>query len=311
MNVSDAVEQFLEGYFGTNPRSEKTRSAYRIDLDQFRDFVGPSTILCDVKPPLLEAWARTLSLRPYASASIRRKFATVRVFFLYWTRREVIPSSPVWKLRLSLRKEISLPRSLCPADARLLIINAWAQRDAKGTVGEVQAYRRLRDLAIVEVLFTTGMRVGELVKLRVDDWHHGESTLLVRGKGSRERLAFLPDDRSLRAMKLYLEVRPKMRSESNALFLNASRRPLSEQGVAIILTRLAKDAGIAIRVTPHMLRHTLATLLLRYGADIRIVQEVLGHASLSTTQRYVHVAKDHLFATLQARHPNMHLGIRI
>lgn len=166
-------------------------------------------------------------------------------------------------------------------------------------------------MAIIEVLFTTGIRVGELVKLRVADWHASECTLLIRGKGSRERLALLPDQRSLSALQLYLDERATLSCETESLFVNHAGRCLSEQGVSLVLTRIAREAGIAPRVTPHMLRHTLATLLLRYGADLRIVQEVLGHASLTTTQRYVHVAKDHLLASLRVSHPNVRLGITI
>jgi site-specific recombinase XerD len=312
MTTTQAVEKFLVGYFGISTRTIKTQSAYSFDLIQFRDFVGHETELCSIRPETLEAWATHLKNRPYAVASIRRKFASVRLFFSYWVRREAISSSPMWRLRLSLGKEKALPRSLSPADSRLLIEQVW--RECRSSVLKKPATRQsrflqLRDIAIVETMFATGMRVGEIVKLRISDWNPEDSHLLVRGKGGRERLAFLPDDRSLRALTLYVELRQKNCLPNDPLFINAMGRGISEQGIAMTLARIAKNAQLPTRVTPHMIRHTVATLLLRYGADLRIVQEVLGHASISTTQRYVHVAKDHLLATLRHRHPNHHLKV--
>jgi len=153
------------------------------------------------------------------------------------------------------------------------------------------------------------MRVGELVSLSLRDRREDERTFVVRGKGSRQRLAFLPDDRSLKAVQTYLQHRKAMEVEHSALFVNFAGKQLSTQGVARIVAETATSAKVAQRVTPHMIRHTVATLLLRFGADIRIVQEVLGHASIATTQRYTHVSKEHLLSALRDRHPNHHLKI--
>ncbi len=313
MTITDAVQKFLEGYFGASSRSTKTRTAYTFDLGQLRDFLGPVTPFDSVAPEALEAWAGNMQSRPYAKASIRRKFAAARVFFNYWVRRGVVSSSPMWRMRLSLGKEQVLPRSLSPSDARLLIEQAWrgSSTAADRNSSLTRQFLQGRDLAIVETLFATGIRVGELVKLDVSDWHHEEACCLVHGKGGRERLAFFPDDRSMRAMTSYLRMRQKLSVQTNALFVNAAGDALSEQGVALTLARIAHAARIDRKVTPHMIRHTVATLLLRYGADLRIVQEVLGHASIMTTQRYVHVAKDHLLSTLKKQHPNHHLKINL
>jgi site-specific recombinase XerD len=150
-----------------------------------------------------------------------------------------------------------------------------------------------------------------MVKLRVSDWRADDACFLIRGKGGKERLAFLPDDRSLRAILAYMTMRQRLSINTDSLFVNAAGKGISEQGVAMTLARIAEMAQISRKVTPHMIRHTVATLLLRYGADLRIVQEVLGHASITTTQRYVHVAKDHLIDTLRTRHPNHHLNVDI
>jgi site-specific recombinase XerD len=168
---------------------------------------------------------------------------------------------------------------------------------------------RLRNIAALEILFATGMRVGELVNLALQDWREDERTFVVRGKGSRQRLAFLPDDRSLKAVELYMTCRRAMDLGHDALFVNFTGKQISTQGISRVVAETATSAEVAQRVTPHMIRHTVATLLLRYGADIRIVQEVLGHSSIATTQRYTHVSKDHLFTALRSQHPNHHLNI--
>jgi len=118
MTTTEAVEKFLVGYFGANSRSVKTQAAYSFDLYQLRDFVGRETPLVSIAPETLECWARHLQLRPYAAASIRRKFAAAPILFNYWVRRGIIRSAPMWKLRLSLGREQALPRSLSLLDDR-------------------------------------------------------------------------------------------------------------------------------------------------------------------------------------------------
>jgi integrase/recombinase XerD len=309
MKFPDAVTEFLAGYFSTCRRSAKTQAAYRIDLAQLQIHVG-ATDLGSVEADCMERWAADLQAQKYASVSIRRKFASARIFFGYWVRKKVIERSPLWKLRLDLGRERLLPRNLASADAKRLLEQVW-QRVAPtaGHIGNPGDFLRFRDLAAIEILFATGMRVGELVSLRVSDWRDDEATFIVSGKGSRQRLALLPDERSTRAVRMYLSHRQAMHREHDGLLLNASGNGISTQGVARVITKTAEAAGVISRVTPHMLRHTVATLLLRNGADIRVVQEVLGHASIATTQRYTHISKDHLFDTLRTRHPNHHLNI--
>jgi len=304
MTLSDATEGFLNGYFSTCRRSDKTRTAYGIDLAQLQSYLGAQDIAL-ITPNQLEAWARELQSQGYASASIRRKFATVRMFFGHWVRRGELTQSPLWKIRLDLGRERVLPRNLTASDTQRLIETAWRGLDPS-TGG---TFTNLRDLAAIEILFATGIRVGELVALRVSDWREDDGSFLISGKGSRQRLALLPDERSLHVVRMYVSQRAGRNLGHEILLVNSVGARISTQGIARILSQVAKLAGIEARVTPHMIRHTVATLLLRYGADIRVVQEVLGHASITTTQRYTHVSKDHLLSTLRARHPNHHLTI--
>ncbi len=314
MQLSEAVATFLVGYFSTCKRSAKTLSAYRVDLGQLENFVGAGRQVSEIVPETLEEWAVDLKSDQYAAVSIRRKFATARVFFTYWVRKGLIDKSPLWRIRLDLGRERVLPRSLAPGDAKQLMEQVWRDGEPGATSLPTRGdacFLRLRNIALLEVLFATGMRVGELVKISLQDWCDDEQTFVVKGKGSRQRLALLPDERSLRAMQTYLSHRRTMDLGHDALFVNFAGNQISTQGVTRVLANTAKQAGVSQRVTPHMIRHTVATLLLRYGADIRIVQEVLGHASIVTTQRYTHISKEHLFSALRSRHPNYHLGISL
>lgn len=306
MQLGRAVNLFLEGYFSTCERSAKTVAAYRADLNQASQFLGRRRQLTNLSPTALEDWAQQLKNDGYAPASIRRKFAALRVFLGYWVRRGQLNVSPLWHLRLDLKRPAAMPRVL--SFEEIQAIKSAAQRRVGGVSVPITAadagFRALRDLVIVEVLFATGIRIGELAALRLDDYSTDERCFLIHGKGGRERLALLSDHRSAQTVNRYLSLRRNVGSDSPNLLVNAHGRGLSAQGAAKIVTRLATAARIERRVTPHMFRHTVATLLLRNGADIRVVQEFLGHSSIRTTQRYTHVTKEHLMETLYKRHPN-------
>ncbi|MGJ5814474.1 tyrosine-type recombinase/integrase [Paludibaculum fermentans] len=313
MIIKDAAIQFVEGYFSTCKRSDKTKVAYTTDLRQFQSHFDKEASLEAIRAEALEEWARLLVADGYAAESVRRKFATLKVFFGYWVRKGTLGSSPLWRIRLDLAKEQKLPRNIPIADATRLLQAAWLR--VSGPIAAISAPRDAqflasRNLAALEVLFATGMRVGELATLSIVDWNEDERSIHVKGKGGRHRMAFLTDQRSLAALGRYLPNRRKMSLGHDSLFVNSTGGPLSTQGVARVLAGLATEAGIKVRLTPHMVRHTVATLLLRNGADIRVVQEVLGHSSIAMTQRYTHVSKEHLRETLQLHHPSHHMMIR-
>jgi site-specific recombinase XerD len=158
----------------------------------------------------------------------------------------------------------------------------------------------------LDLLFATGMRVGEVSTLDIKDFSEN-AIFKVQGKGGRHRLAFAVDKETVLIQRQHLEVRKRIETSSSALFLNSCGRRLSTQGIANVIAQFRRRAGIERHVTPHMLRHTVATLLLRNGVDIRVVQEFLGLASIATTQRYTHVTKEHLVGVLRKHHPSLKL----
>jgi len=320
MQLMQAVSEFLSGYFSTNDRSAKTKTAYHSDLEQFGKFAGTELALQSVSAVLIENWAAHMRIKGYAPASMRRKIVVLKVFCSYWLRRGELSESPFWRVRLSLGRIEQLPRALTQIEMQNLLAQAGrgcAVTDvprkgsvlakAPRTIASLQSYRALRNLALVDLLFATGMRVGEASGLNIEDFGVAELTFRIRGKGGRHRLAFVVDKQSVQIQSRHLEVRSRLTYQCNALFVNAAGQRLSTQGMANIISQFQRDAGIERHITPHMLRHTVATLLLRNGVDIRVVQEFLGHASIATTQRYTHVAKEHLIGVLRKHHPSLKL----
>jgi integrase/recombinase XerD len=323
MQLKEACAAFFEGYFSTHERRHKTKTAYCSDLEQFQSFIGEDINLLSLSSANIEYWADYLRQGEYSPASIRRKMAALRVFCSYWVRKGVLSESPFWRVRLSFGHTEQLPRSLTRKEIRALLAQAWrnysvVEADQNGT-GEtptgtgrslLRRYRALRNLAIIDLLFATGMRVGELTSLDVRDFLVEESAFRVQGKGGRERLVFIVDKETVHIQREHLKVRTRIETEDPSLFLNSSDKRLSTQGVANVVAQLRRQANIDRHITPHMLRHTVATLLLRNGADIRVVQEFLGHTSIATTQRYTHISKEHLIKVLRKYHPSLDLRIR-
>jgi integrase/recombinase XerD len=322
MRLNQATAEFMSGYFSTHERGKKTEVAYRSDLAQFQDFAGDTLSLLELDGSLIERWAAHLRHKEYSAASIRRKIVVLKVFCSYWVRKGALPESPFWRVKLSFGRVEQLPRALTEREMRALLSRAWrnylsilpakceteaispTSRSWKSSSCE---YRTLRDLALVDLLFATGMRVGEASALDVRDFFTREAVFRVQGKGGRDRLAFIVDEQTVHIQRAHLESRTHIRADNPALFVNASGGRLSTQGITNVIARLRREARIKRHVTPHMLRHTVATLLLRNGADIRVVQEFLGHASIATTQRYTHITKEHMIRVLRRRHPSLSL----
>jgi integrase/recombinase XerD len=320
MQLNQACDEFLRGYFSTHDRRKRTEDAYRSDLVQFRAFAGEELILSALDGSIIERWAAHLRQEDYSPASIRRKIVVLKVFCSYWVRKGDLKESPFWRVKLSIGRVEQLPRALTEREMRALLKRAWLDYSTDSDIrisledksqstlkweSSSSHYRMLRNLALIDLLFATGIRVGEVSALDIRDFFVREAAFRVQGKGGRDRLAFIVDEETVRIQRAHLEARGSIKTESPALFINATGQRLSTQGITNVVARLRQAARIRRHVTPHMLRHTVATLLLRNGLDIRVVQEFLGHASIATTQRYTHVTKEHMVRELRKRHPSL------
>lgn len=297
MSISEAISLFLKAHFDRSDRSEKTRIAYTNDLWQFARHLGLNKEVGTIDSDNCESWVEVLKKEGYAAASRKRKVATLRCFFSECRRRGIVSESPLQYLRFRFPTDRNIPKAISRQHAEKLLQKARDTTflyDHTNIVNCGPAFLAYRNHAMIATLLSTGVRVCELVALSVDSLNFPERTIIVRGKGGRERVAFILDEETFQSMYLYTSLRHSVRRTKDALFLNSHGTPISAPGVAHAVTQLGSSAGLPIRLTPHMLRHTAATLLLEDGVDVRVVQEFLGHASIATTQKYTHVTRTHL-----------------
>ena len=296
------VKHFLTFMSVEKGSAANTISAYRNDLEQFRQFVhttcsnGTQAEWCDVNPAVLQGYVQHLRDKDYADATVARKVAAVKSFFNYLTAEGLVPADPTESLS-SPRVGKTLPKALTVREVDELL-----EQPRKRSTPEAK-----RDKAMLELLYATGMRVSELVSLDLDsiELHQNKATVRCKGKGGKERLIPI-HDQAVHALRIYLqEARPELaRSRrEKALFINRRGERLTRQGFWLILKNYARQAQISSDVTPHTLRHSFATHMLRGGAPLRSVQELLGHANISTTQVYTQLTNDHVRRVYDKAHP--------
>jgi integrase/recombinase XerC len=298
------VNRFLSYLEHERNFSEHTIRCYATDLAHFSTFLlgpaaGPAAAETDefsrrlkaVTPVDLRGYLADLRRVEYSRATVARKIATLRSFYKFLARQGDIERNPVKVIRTP-RQEKRLPKFLDPADVERLL------NTPKG-----DDLLSLRDAAMLEVLYSTGIRVSELVGANLDDLDLVGESVRVRGKGRRERLSPL-GSYAIRALNRYLEVRAASGArDAAAVFVNRHGQRLSTRSVRRKLSKYLVAAGLDPHVSPHTLRHSFATHMLERGADLRAVQELLGHRSLSTTQIYTHVTAGRLKEVYEAAHP--------
>ncbi|HTO10368.1 MAG TPA: tyrosine recombinase XerC [Candidatus Binatia bacterium] len=287
--MTDPQAAFLRHLAVERNASAHTLRSYANDLTDFQRFLAargtPDLAAADLR--LVRAWLAALHARGLAPASVARKLAAVRSCYRFLVRRGVVEGNPA--------REARSPRPPRRLVTFLPIDEATQLVDGRAIGGSSRA----RDRAILEVLYASGLRVSELAGLDLDDADRAERTLRVLGKGRKERIVPY-GGAAARALDAWLGQRGEA---AGALFTNARGGRLTVRSIHTIVRRSARAAGITRRVSPHTLRHTFATHLLDGGADLRAIQELLGHSRLSTTQRYTHVGAEQLMQVYDRAHP--------
>ena len=280
------LEKFLRYLEIERNASEHTITNYKLDLIEFLGFLKGADI-SQVDYLLIRKYLAHLKEKNLASRSIGRKLSSLRSFFRFLVKDGYLKANPTDAIS-SPKQEKSLPKFLTEEDVVRLI-------EAPG----LQTERDLRDRAIWETLYSTGMRISELVSLTQENIDFIGGTVKVLGKGKKERM--LPiGERALRAIRNYLKVRE---GDSRLIFFNKNHKPLGARGIRKILDKYIRQVSLKEHVSPHTFRHSFATHLLNRGADLRSVQELLGHANLSTTQIYTHLTTEKLRAVYEKAHP--------
>jgi integrase/recombinase XerD len=298
MEISATISSFLTHVKVEKGLSANTASAYRRDLAKFQAFAQKRKLsLADVTRDDLVDFLAGLYRQKLESRTVARNLVTLRNFFRFAQIQDLIPADPSVNLE-SPKIRRSLPGYLRLEEVERLL----TQPDSTTALG-------LRDRAMLEVLYSTGLRVSELISLRVSDLDSKSGCVRCIGKGDKERIvpvgrkALGMVDKYLREARSQLLRQAKGGSINPALFVNRRGAPLSRVGVWKILSAYGRRAGLRVALTPHMLRHSFATHLLEHGADLRSVQLMLGHADISTTQIYTHVVEERLKQIYKAHHP--------
>ena len=295
--IAQRIEGFLDYMTVERGVSPNTVAAYRADLTQMREFLesraDETTTWGDVDDGAVSEYVLHLSERGYSGSSRARKIACAKSFFSFLLEEGAVDRDPTGNVG-SPRLGRTLPEVLTEQEATALL-------DASGG----DAPEAKRDHAMMELLYATGMRVSELVSLDLDDVSLDEGYVRCVGKGSKERLVPVHPV-AVEVVETYLkEARGRLKSggSGQAVFLNRRGERLTRQGFWTILKRLALKVGIDAKTTPHTLRHTFATHLLRGGAPLRHVQELLGHSNIATTQIYTHLTTEYVRSEYEKAHP--------
>lgn len=291
--MEQRIEPFVEYLAVERGLSLNTLDSYRRDLESFFRFLGPQVKANDVSQGQVVSYLAHLRKLGRANTTVSRNLASIRSFFHFLAREEVIVADPTTNVETP-KVEKRLPKVLSVGDVERLL-------DAPDPMSPAGA----RDKAMLELLYATGIRVSELISIQIDDLNLSAGFLRCMGKGSKERIIPVGEI-AQKALLQYIDWgRPQLiRSKpSRAVFLNHLGVQMSRQGFWKLLKKYAQAAGVLADITPHTLRHSFATHLLERGADLRAVQEMLGHADISTTQIYTHVTRTRLKEAYVSAHP--------
>ena len=296
--LSEVADEFLIYIESVRTLSQNSVIAYKNDLAHLMDVLGKDAFIENVSTEDLRFCVAKLSGENKASSSINRFIAAVRTFFAYCKKLGYIEVNPALELK-TVRLPKHIPTFLTAREVDFLC----ALPEAHELLWET------RDKALFEMMYSSGCRVSEIVSLKIKDFGSDFSSVIVTGKGKKDRKVYFGKE-AQEALEIYLADRKKrfasekLQDNSPYVFVNQKGGALTTGGVRYILSKYTGLQGINRHVSPHALRHTFATAMLANGADVRVVQEMLGHSSISTTQRYTHITTERLIDIYNKAHPH-------
>lgn len=296
--LTNYIAEYIEYCEYRKRLDSKTLKAYKIDLRQFEDFCTDLSD-CFVKS-VVDDFITNLH-KQYKPKTVRRKIASLKAFFHHMEYRELLNENPFPKLDIRFREAKLLPKTIPFHSIQTFLSTLYAQKELAES--EYQLRCCIRDIAVIELLFATGMRISELCSLKPSDIDFESNNILIYGKGAKERIIQLGNQEVISALVLYQETFKTDIETCGYFFVNRLQHKLSDQSVRFMINHYAKIAGISQHITPHMFRHSFATLLLEQDVDIRYIQRMLGHSSISTTEIYTHISNTKQKDILVHKHP--------
>jgi integrase/recombinase XerD len=297
----DAIDRYINYCRNQKNLNAKTIKAYRIDLAQYLEQPPAG---CNASRECVLAYLEHLHGK-YKPKTVKRKVASLKAFFNYCEDEGFIDTNPFSRIKFKYKESFVLPKTIPAEDVEKVLQaahNALQQQNRTGSkIGTA-----LRDVVILELLFSTGMRVSELCALSRADVTINDFAIRIMGKGSRERLVQITNASVQNILRKYMTALTPLKTdgtEDEPLLLNRNGKRISEQSVRTLINKYKQLANVQIHLTPHMFRHTFATLLLEEDVDIRYIQRLLGHSSIVTTQIYTHVTTGKQKQILESKHP--------
>lgn len=289
-SISSRINNYLEYCKKQKKLSLNTIRAYQIDMNQFLIFLENND-LCeiderDITKEMLRSYINQL-LGSYAARTSKRKIACLKAFFNYLEYEDYIVVNPFRKIKIKIQEKQLLPRVIKQSDISEQLRYVYSLVDKTKSV--YQKFVTLRMIACYELLIGTGIRIGELCNLRSEFIDLENRRIRIMGKGNRERMVYLVSNDLLQALRNYNYLREKLMPHSEFFFIGWQHNRMSEECARNMIRKIANKTAKK-KITPHMFRHTFATVLLERGMDIRYIQELLGHSSIRTTQIYIHIA---------------------
>ena len=305
MYLDEIIEEYLVKCKYQKNLDDKTIKAYKIDLMQFETFSRNKSDY--MSKECIESFLSELQSKQYAVKTLKRKAASLKVFFSYLNDEEIVLLNPFNKIKIKLREPIVLPKTISMKNLSSLF-NYIEDNLEEVKIHSYKYKEIVRDRLILELLITTGIRVSELCNLKKDDVMFSMNIIKIYGKGSRERIIPIYYHTLIDSIQLYLDVFSEELIESEYFFLNKRKKRLSAQSVRNMLKKYCVLLNINQNITPHMFRHTFATMLLDQDVDCRYIQRILGHSSILTTQIYTHVTSNKLNQIMQYKNPRSKIG---
>lgn len=299
------IEEYIAFGQSTKKLNIKTLKAYKTDLKQFSQYLN-SMPPSDVTPDILEHYISYLH-QNFKPKTVKRKIASLKAFFHYLEYKEIIDRNPFNKIHIKFREPEILPKIIPLRTVETFLSTIYHQRNCAKT--PYQRRNALRDIAVIELLFSTGIRISELCSLKVNDVNLLDGTILIYGKGSKERCMHIGNEKVLAILSEYKQEYFSEIQNCKHFFANQSGRFLSDQTVRRMICKYCNLASIELHITPHMFRHTFATCLLEADVDIRYIQEMLGHSSINITEIYTHVAMSKKKDILSTKHPRRNFNV--
>ena len=296
MDLKQKFEQYIQYCQNRKKLSHHTIKAYCIDGKQFITFKAGIGFNKEDISEYIE-YLHTL----YKPKTVHRKIASLKAFAHYLYSNDIIWQNPFDKLDISFKEPLRLPRTIPDQIIQKILNTAYKNmQQAKSGYAKASA---LRNTAMIELLFATGARIFEVCSLKTDDVDLTGRTVRILGKGSKERIIQIENDDVISVLKKYKKAREQNAHSEGYFFLNNRGNRFSEQSARNVLTRLERQIGSEIHITPHMFRHSVATMLLEENVDIRYIQRILGHSSIKTTEIYTFVTSSKQKEILRTKHP--------